>query len=454
MAFQNNDSVVPKERKGRAKCVSVAICAVIAVLVMIFCFTSGTVIEYYPDTSRQNSTDICYRKREKLAFPHLFTAAFSLFSIVLSTLVDRLSLVVEEWYHLAERYDGSRVKMIKACFSGISWGPVIYLISLTAVIIVLMILLTDIPWFELRYLVILFSGIGVSPLIMQLLNLNTQSKVHISMIVEKKEIHVANSFAWYYYYNQLSSTLRKFHEAVMNRSEPNKMELSLDKLLLLMPLNCDMNDTDDLVALDEKMEKVNNDFVQKAHRISVYRCTIDDDEYRYFAIHWIQDPLLALRQMRESLRVNSVTLETYKDDVKLLCRTLLQILENPPSSDYDSTRRGLLVPITVKNGEEKSLKNGGLIRCIMNKVEPSYVFKQTDGSLKPISSGFVQQWKRKWKGSGGCTHKDQQSNITLRSDARNKESDENNVEIEKKKEYKEIRGSCVDSNDTFREKDV
>ena len=83
----------------------------------------------------------------------------------------------------------------------------------------------------------------------------------------------------------------------------------------------------------------------------------------------------------------------------------------------------------------------------MNTVEPLYMFKQIGGS-------FVQQWKRRWKGFGKCTHKDQLGNITLRPDARNKESDESNVQIEKKKEYKEIQGSCVGSDDTFREKDV
>ena len=259
MAFQNNGSVVPKERKNGAKLVSLAICVVAATSVLIFCFTSQTEIEYYPDTTRQNTTDTCYIRREKLAFPDLFAVALGLYSIVLGTLVDRLALVAEERHHLAERYDGSRVKMIKACFSGIFWGPVICLISLATVILVLIILLTNQPLFELRYLVIFLTGIGVGPLIIQLLNLNTQSEVHISMITEEKEINVGNSFAWYYYYNQLRSTLQTFHEAV--RSEPNKMELSLDKLLLLMPLNCDMNDTDNLIALDEKMEKVNNDFV-------------------------------------------------------------------------------------------------------------------------------------------------------------------------------------------------
>lgn len=246
----------------------------------------------------------------------------------------------------------------------------------------------------------------------------------------------------------------------MNRSEQNKMELSLDKLLLLMPLNCEMNDTDDLIAFDEKMKKI-NDYCQNTHRFSVYRCTIDDDECRYFAIHCVTDPLIVLRQMRESSRSKSITLETYNDEVKLLYRTLLQILENPPSSDYDSTRRGLLVPITVKNGEEKSLRNGGLVRWIMNKVDPSYVFKHIDSNLKPISSGFVQQWKRKWKGSGECTQNEERGNTALHLGERNKDSDGSNVQLMKKKNdralqgnYKEIRGSCANSNGTHRAKDV
>ncbi|CAB4040327.1 stimulator of interferon genes -like, partial [Paramuricea clavata] len=178
---------VLKARKNRARRVSIAICAITAVLVMIFCFATGTVVEYSPYTIEKNSTDVCYRKKEKLTFPGFFTAALGLLSIVLGTLVDRLSLIAEERHHLRERYGGSRVKMIKACFSGISWGPVISLISLTAVMVVIIIFLTGMPWFELRYLVYIFSGVGVGPLIMQLLNLNTQSEVHISEILEEKE---------------------------------------------------------------------------------------------------------------------------------------------------------------------------------------------------------------------------------------------------------------------------
>ena len=366
-AFQDN-KLVPEKRKNRAKCVSIGICAVTAALVVIFCFTTGTVVEYYPDSTRENGTDICYRKREKLAFPSLFTAALGLFGIVLSTLVDRLSLVAEERHHLNERYDGSRVKMIKACFSGISWGPVISLISLAAVIVVLIILLTNIPWFELRYLAYIFSGIGVGPLIMQLLNLNTQSEVHISMILEKREMYVANGFAWYYYYNHLRCELQKFHKAMS--SQPPKMELSLDKLVLLMPLNSDINSIVDLIALDERIEIVNNRRGVNAFRFPVYGCVVDGFESRYFAIHVVQDPLLVLRQMGESSRVKSVTIKTYKDEVKLLYRTLRQILKEPPSTDNEIARTGVLVPITVRNGEEESFGNGGLVRCILNEVAP------------------------------------------------------------------------------------
>ena len=69
MAFQNKDTVVPKERKNHAKLVSLAICAVAAILVLIFCFTSRTVIEYYPDTTRPKYYGYLLYKERKIGFP-------------------------------------------------------------------------------------------------------------------------------------------------------------------------------------------------------------------------------------------------------------------------------------------------------------------------------------------------------------------------------------------------
>lgn len=432
MTVKDREPVL-KARKNRARRVSIAICAMTAVPVIIFCFATGTVVEYYPYTVEKNSTDVFYRKKEKLAFPGLFTAALGLLSIVLGTLVDRLSLIAEERHHLRERYGGSRVKMIKACFSGISWGPVISLISLTAVMVVLIIFLTGMPWFELRYLVYIFSGVGVGPLIMQLLNLNTQSEVHISQILEEKEMYVANGLAWSYYYTHLRQALQKFNKAVINHAKQYDMELSSNKLLLLMPLNCYMNDVDSLIALDERIEKLDNGTSPNHCRFPfpVYRFTVNKHEYKYFAIHCIKEPFLALREMCESKHVKSVTLETCEDEVKLLYRTLSQILEKPPLPDYESTKRGQLVPILVNNGEEESLRNGGLARCIMNEVEPSSA--QTDGGQKPMPIGFYQRWKEKWKHCGKAAHKEQQSNETqVDPDTRNEQEGESNDKMEKK----------------------
>ena len=91
MTVKDREPVL-KARKNRARRVSIAICAMTAVPVIIFCFATGTVVEYYPYTVEKNSTDVFYRKKEKLAFPGLFTAALGLLSIVLGTLVDRLLL--------------------------------------------------------------------------------------------------------------------------------------------------------------------------------------------------------------------------------------------------------------------------------------------------------------------------------------------------------------------------
>ena len=213
-------------------------------------------MQYYPDATQKNTTNVCYRKEEKLTFSGLFTTALGLFGVVLGTLVDRLSLIIaEERHHVQERYGGSRKKMIKACFSGILWGPVIALLGSTAIILVILIFATGIPWFELGYLVYIFSGIGVGPLIMHLLNLNTQSKVHISTVLEKKGMFVANGLAWSYYFNYLKQALPKFKEITSaSRSFPAPYEhikLSLNKLLLLLPHDCHI--TDDFQTLENKL---------------------------------------------------------------------------------------------------------------------------------------------------------------------------------------------------------
>jgi purine-cytosine permease-like protein len=76
---------VPKERKKRARCVSIILCTITAILVIAFCIVNRNVVEYYPDATQKNTTNVCYRKEEKLTFSGLFTTALGLFGVVLGT---------------------------------------------------------------------------------------------------------------------------------------------------------------------------------------------------------------------------------------------------------------------------------------------------------------------------------------------------------------------------------
>ena len=354
---------VPKKRKKRARRISILICAIAAILVITFCVVNRTVVEYHPDTTQKNTTTVYYIKKEKLSFPLLFTTALGLFGVVLGTLVDRLSLVNEERHHRNQRYDGSWKKMIKACFSGILWGPVIALLGSTAVIVVILIYATNKPWFELSYLVYIFSGIGIGPLIMHLLNLNSQSEVHISTILEEKGIYIG--LAWSYYFNNLKEALPEFKKATSGKfyHPYENIQLTSNKLLLLIPHDGYMKEN--LNELDTKIEKLfvtGND--QDPFRFPIYRLTDRENQKHYCAIQYIKEPLRTLTEMSKLEVVEAVKRKTCEEEIRLLCRTLSEILHKPP--DQECREMCMLVPISADS--LGSLENGGLVKCIMDMI--------------------------------------------------------------------------------------
>ena len=353
---------IPEKRKKRARCMSVILCTITAILVITFCVVKRTVVEYYPKIGKRNSTSVCYIKKERLGFSGLFTTALGLFGVVLGTLVDRLSLVNEERYHLNQRYGGNWKKMIKVCFSGILWGPVIALLGSTAVIVVILIFTTNKPWFELGYLVYIFSGIGVGPLIMHLLYLNTQSEVHISTILEEKGIYIANGLAWCYYFNYLRHALPKFKTTSGKFFYLHQdIKLTSNKLLLLIPHDC--YQVDDLGKLDTKIKKITDEYIHP-YRFPIYRLTDRENQTYYYAIQYINEPLKTLREMSLLEEIEAVKRKTCEEEIKMLCKTLFEIIQDPPDQELKETC--MLLPYRAKNLE--SLKNGGLVKCIMDTI--------------------------------------------------------------------------------------
>jgi hypothetical protein len=326
------------------------------------------VVEYYPDPTQRNTTNVCYRKEGKLTLSGLFTTALGLFGIVLGTLVDRLTLIAEENHHLHQRYGGSRKKMIKACFSGIVKGPVIALLSLAAIIVIILILVTGKPWLELSYFVYVFSGIGVGPLVMHLLNLNTQSEVHISTILEEKETYIANGLAWSYYFNYLAKVLPKFQSRFPDnirtsvlQHQGSHVRLSLNKLILLISYDCETEEN-----LEEQDNKITRERVIEdgVYRFPVYSLPYNDKVYR-FVIKYVTQPLETLEKMSKYERIKALQEKQRDYQVQLLYRTLSEIVENPLHKECKE--KCILVPI--KANSIASLNNGRLVNAIMHKVK-------------------------------------------------------------------------------------
>ncbi|XP_046848983.1 stimulator of interferon genes protein-like [Xenia sp. Carnegie-2017] len=266
-----------------------------------------------------NTTGKYFTRKEILTFPIIFSTALSLFGFLLRTLVDRLSLVAEEYKHKKQRYGGSWTKMIEACFGGVFSGLVFPLIILGVISIILTIAVRfDKSWVEIQYLVCIFSGIGIGYLVMQLFNLNTQSEIHISTILEENQSFVSNGLAWHYYINHLKFT------ASLQKAASSLKNLNSDKLLLLIPVDCYTHH--ELKKIDNKIYP----FGQKRRKFSfgIYNLKAGNKK-RKFAIQYVKAPLNTLREMRWKEN-EAVRKETLKEQVKLFYRKLYEILKDPP----------------------------------------------------------------------------------------------------------------------------
>ena len=357
---------IVKKRGKRTRYVTITILIIIvSIPVIIIGFMKQKQDECYNDKTLVNITSSA--TPNKLALTNLFTIALVLYGIVLGTLVGHLSLVFEECRHLYSRYDGSLKKMVKACLSGIDWHLVFVLLGLATIIVVFLIVTIVQTSFELIHLMHVFGGIGVGPLIMHLLNLNTKSEVYISTVLEEREMRVAKGLALSYYFDYLQCALPKFTQ-IINRPFPvpyEHFELSLNKLLLLIPL--DGRTKDDLNSVDRNIKNVVDiGDEQDPYHFRIYSLAVNEHEKKHFAIEYAKQPLRYLTTITQVQGKTKSTLSNrllLKNEVKLFYRALCKILRNPLNENF--TRACVLVPVCTSNG----LENGGLVKCIMNVVE-------------------------------------------------------------------------------------
>ena len=140
---------------------------------------------------------------------------------------------------------------------------------------------------------------------------------------------------------------------------------------MLIPHDCDT--TNDLTVLDQNITKLSfaNSRNENEFPFQVYDLKVNEKDHRYYAIQYANEPLKTLREMACSDGIRAVTKQTLEQEVKLLCRTLqVEILKDP--RDQRCQKRVVLVPFKVETDVRTHLQNGGLVRCIMAKVNKTF----------------------------------------------------------------------------------
>ena len=307
----------------------------------------------------------CYTRNENVTYPLFFNLGFGFLGIILGTLIDRLTLFVEECCcQQNSRRSESCWNVFKACFSGVYW-PGVFLVLVLVFVVCYVGTGTS---FTLADIIYILGGIGVGPLVTHLLNLNTQSEVNVARILEERQMYPGYTLAWSYYFNDLKPSVQKFNLAIVGRqcrdrasaSEENEMKLSLDKLLLLLPPSTDLTNIDVLISYDESIAKLKSH--ENTYPFPVYRLP----ENRYYAMKCVKEPIMALREMKKLGQIKFVTDDTYDDEIQRFFKTLCKIVKDPPHDEC--TMMTHVVPITVKTGNKEKLKNGGLSKIIKEEV--------------------------------------------------------------------------------------
>jgi hypothetical protein len=266
---------------------------------------------------------------EKETYPVLFNLGLGLLSIILGTFADRFSLIFEELSQLRSRYNQSIVEMCKACFSGISWPAVLVIFLVGAISLVL----ARMTSFKLGDLVYILGGIGVGPLVMHLLNLNIQSEVDISRLLEERRLYPAYTIAWNYYFHYLKKALPIFNECFSESNIPvqdqgtgqgstdqsaqPKVQLRLKELIVIIPHNCKMKNN--LEELDNHIRKI-TDIGNNGYNFPVYALTHNGKEDQYVVV-FANEPLETIKEMSKCERIKAIH-ENECERVQVLYETL------------------------------------------------------------------------------------------------------------------------------------
>jgi hypothetical protein len=306
----------------------------------------------------------------------LINLGFALLGVILAPIFRCLCIFVEELFQFQRQSRSKRniLKLLKQCFSGISWKPVIAVVLID----VIPCALVKKSSFGLEDAICILSGIGVGPLVAYLLKLNAQSDVDLSRLLEGRRLHPAYTLAWNYYINYLEKALPVFSRRFSDSNSPvqgqssdefsdhdtqgqSKIQLSSKKLILLFSDN--YKKEIEFVDLDNHISKISDIYVG-GYKFPVYGLQYNGNEYKY-VILYAEEPLESIKRMRDFGRSKRVYVDQVKDQVKLLYRALVS--EILVEDDYC---RNKCIPVLMSAAQ--SLENGGLVEQIMYYVRTDH----------------------------------------------------------------------------------
>ena len=335
--------LVPEARKSRARICSFFVCVLILVIVIILSILMRSELECYErrivngtltETNTRPPVVRCGKRLTKNYFSAIFQFALSVIGVVLGTLLDRLCLVAEEYWHKNSRHGGNYFKMFKACFGGIQWGAVFMVFGLALCLVIAQSLLGERSVHYGQIAIIILSGLSAGPLILHLLNLDTQSEVQISTLVEKMDKNVARGLAWSYYFGYLKIVLPQLQDEITEKDWRDK--LSSQMLFILIPLDCnifnDIRHADNQIAIEKDMVVERRQLrggLRRPYSNQVYRITGPSNETFHILLEYAS-PLATLYDMSLIERINFITEAEVKNETRLFYSTLKSILDNPP----------------------------------------------------------------------------------------------------------------------------
>ena len=237
----------------------------------------------------------------------IFGAALLTLSLLLSEVVRRMCLVIEEIQHRRTRYKGNWMEVLKYTFT-FRYGKVILVVGMSSFLIVSYFLYEHCNMFCRSEYAMLFSlNCFLSPQLLFLVGWRHLSSVEVSMINERDNNTIGGCLAWSYYFDYLKLVLPLLDEQI-GRSQ-YKYQITKRKLFILLPKNCYLYDN--IFNADSRITVAGNlgsceinrgGIFRKPYKHTVHRIEMPRQDGEFDEYHLVLEyafPLMSLFEMSE-----------------------------------------------------------------------------------------------------------------------------------------------------------